>query len=367
MGSENGLNIPSVPVETLIHQLKTLFCNVKKRGIAFKSIPTPFLWGPPGVGKSQAVYQVADILSKECNVKVNVIDVRLLLFSPIDLRGVPVADADRKFTDWLKPRIFDMEDGDDVINILFLDELSAASQAVQAAAYQICLDRKIGEHILPENCIVIAAGNRTTDQSVSYKMPKALCNRLMHFDVVSNYASWKRWAVQKGISEKVIAFIGFDNSRLCVEPDSSELAYPTPRSWEFVSNLLNSDDGDPAYLNVLISACVGSDTAMEFDMFCKGFLSLPSVQSIMKGLCREYPKSHDKLYALSASIVSVIRDRKADITKDELNNIFDYVKGFPHDYVVALIYDVLQIDGIKSKLMTCYSFQKLAAKNKIAV
>ena len=92
---------------------------------------------------------------------------------------------------WLKPQIFQMNDSEDVVNILFLDEISAAPQSVQAAAYQITLDRVVGEHKLPENCIVIAAGNRVTDRSVAFKMPKALANRLMHFEVDGNFDSWK--------------------------------------------------------------------------------------------------------------------------------------------------------------------------------
>ena len=106
--------------------------------------------------------------------EVNITDVRLLLFNPIDLRGIPVADQRRQFAVWLKPKIFKMNGTEDYVNILLLDEISAAPQSVQAAAYQITLDRKVGEHALPKNCIVIAAGNRVTDKSVAYQMPKAL-------------------------------------------------------------------------------------------------------------------------------------------------------------------------------------------------
>ena len=86
-------------------------------------------------------------------------DVRLLLFNPVDLRGIPAANADRTLAVWLKPKIFQMDESENVLNLLFLDEISAAPPSVQAAAYQITLDRMVGEHRLPENCIVIAAGD----------------------------------------------------------------------------------------------------------------------------------------------------------------------------------------------------------------
>lgn len=192
MSETNMMNIPGLTVSEAKGQLLRLYATAAEKGVPFRKLPTPFYWGSPGVGKSESVYQLADELAEVTGKSVDVTDVRLLLFSPVDLRGVPVADAERKFTNWLKPKIFDMREGDDLINILFLDELSAAPQSVQAAAYQICLDRRVGEHSLPENCIVIAAGNRTTDHSVSYKMPKALANRLIHFNIISDFRAWKK-------------------------------------------------------------------------------------------------------------------------------------------------------------------------------
>ena len=211
MKMENtNTNIPAVTVNDFIQMMTRLYSGAVQRGIPFKSIATPFLWGPAGIGKSEAILQVAKALEAQTKKSVTVTDVRLLLFSPVDLRGIPVADERREFSNWLMPRIFDMKADEDHINLLFLDELSAAPQSVQAAAYQICLDRKIGEHHLPANCIVMAAGNRTTDQSVSYKMPKALCNRLMHFEIRTTFPAWRKWAVEHGIDSRIIGYLAFD-------------------------------------------------------------------------------------------------------------------------------------------------------------
>ena len=172
------------------------------------------LWGPPGIGKSQGVREIACNIQAKTGKKVSITDVRLLLFNPVDLRGIPTTNADKTLSVWLKPQIFQMDESEDVINILFLDEITAAPQSVQAAAYQITLDRVIGEHKLPENCIVIAAGNRVTDKSVAYNMPRALANRLLHITVKGDPDSWHDWAVKSGIHRFVTSFLEYNPTAL---------------------------------------------------------------------------------------------------------------------------------------------------------
>lgn len=361
-----NLNIPNISVSDLVTHLGSLYENAIINQIPFRLIPTPFLWGPAGIGKSEGIRQLADLIGKRTRKTVAVKDVRLLLFSPVDLRGVPVADGDRQFTNWLKPRIFDMNPGLDIVNILFLDELSAAPQSVQAAAYQITLDRRIGEHTLPENCIVIAAGNRTTDQSVSYKMPKALCNRLMHYNVQSDFESWKEWATQAGIDSRIIGYLGFDNSKLCSEPESSDLAYPTPRSWTFVSNILKTlnQSGDFKACHPMICACVGSDTAVAFETWCRVCDSLPSVDEIMRGVCHTYPKTQDALYALTASLTAAVRAKSDCLRQKELDNVCEYASHFPADFAMTFFKDLNSLANAKLLLMKSRPMQDWLAKNK---
>lgn len=359
-----NMNIPTVSVSEVTTLLGKVYTNAVNNIMPFKEIPTAFLWGSAGIGKSEGVYQLADIIGKNTGKSVTVTDVRLLLFSPVDLRGVPVADSDRKFTNWLMPRIFDMDGSKDVINILFLDELSAAPQSVQAAAYQICLDRKIGEHKLPDNCIVIAADNRTTDKSVSYKMPKALCNRLMHFEIRVDFTSWKDWAYSNGIDERIIGYLSFDNSKFCVEPETSDMAYPTPRSWSFASNILKAMDCTPKDAHSLISGCVGNDTALEFENWCRVYRTLPSVDDIMKGRNAPYPKTHDALFALTASLVTAVRSKGGDISLNELENVCAYAKRFPSDFAMSFFKDILADDNIRIKSMKCQSFNEWFKRNK---
>ena len=277
-------NIPLMNVRKMVDKLSHAYSTVIKNRLPVKTMPSVMLWGPPGVGKSQAVRQIAKKIEDSTGKSVNVTDVRLLLFNPIDLRGIPTSNADKTLAIWLKPQIFQMDSGDDIINILFLDEISAAPQSVQAAAYQITLDRVVGEHKLPDNCIVIAAGNRTTDKSVAFKMPKALANRLMHIEIEGSFNSWKQWAISSGVNDKVIGFLSFrQNYLMDFDSGSDDLAFPTPRAWEMVSNILNGIDDDIDNMFSLIAGIVGTGVAVEFRTWAKVYKDLPAVEDIFDG------------------------------------------------------------------------------------
>ena len=197
----------SINVDKMVSILSKSYISLIETKTQFKKFPSVMLWGPPGVGKSQGVRQIAKAIEEKTNKKVVITDVRLLLFNPVDLRGIPTANEDKSLAVWLKPKIFQMDESDSIVNILFLDEISAAPSSVQASAYQITLDRMVGEHKLPENCIVIAAGNRVTDKSVAYNMPKALANRLCHFEIKGDSSSWHDWAVKTGVHKYVVGYL----------------------------------------------------------------------------------------------------------------------------------------------------------------
>lgn len=354
----NKSQISVLSVDSAVDTLANLYISAIDNGVSFKDIPSVMLWGAPGVGKSQAIRQVASRISEQTRLKCVVTDVRLLLFSPIDLRGIPTTNADKTLSVWLKPQIFQMNESKSVVNILFLDELSAAPQSVQAAAYQITLDRIIGEHKLPDNCIVIAAGNRITDKSVAFKMPKALANRLCHLEVESNFDSWLRWAIQAGISPKVTGFLSFRHNYLIEnESTNDDLAFPTPRSWEMVSKVLklHNDDAKSAY--PLICGLVGSGVASEFSSWCRVYSSLPKIEDVFNGRYKAVPKATDVLYALVSSMSSYAKEHKNDM--DLIENSIEYAMLLPPDYAFILLKNYMAIEpGYKNKLMKIPSFFK---------
>lgn len=351
-------NIPSMPVGKLVAQLSDAYCKVIRGGLGIRTVPSVMLWGPPGIGKSQAVRQIADEIKQNTGKSVHVTDVRLLLFNPIDLRGIPTANADKTLAVWLKPQILQMDDSGDVVNILFLDEISAAPQSVQAAAYQITLDRVVGEHRLPENCIVIAAGNRMTDRSVAFRMPKALANRLLHIEVESSFSAWKAWAIRAGINDKVIGFLSFrQNCLMDFDPSGEALAFPTPRSWEMVSKLLNGIDSDVDKMFPLISGIVGSGTAVEFCTWAKVYRELPAMEDIFDGKMPAMPKNTDALYALTAAMTAYAGAHKEDMRR--IANSIRFADQMPPDFSTVLMKDYLYIDkDYKQKLMGIPEFAK---------
>lgn len=351
-------NIPSLTVGKTVEQLSAAYSAVINSGLPVAIVPSVMLWGPPGTGKSQAVRQIAENIMNRTKKQVDVTDVRLLLFNPIDLRGIPTSNADKTAAVWLRPQIFQMDPSEKIVNILFLDEISAAPQSVQAAAYQITLDRVVGEHRLPDNCIVIAAGNRTTDKSVAYKMPKALANRLMHIEVKVSFKSWKEWAINAGINSKVIGFLSFkQNSLMGFDPGSDSLAFPTPRSWEMVSRLLNCvrDNADEMY--PMIAGVIGTGAAAEFRTWTKVFRELPSIEDIFDGKNPPLPKNTDALYALTSSMTCYARSHKDDLRR--IANSIRYADRMPPDFGTLLMKDYLYIDrDIKTRLMTIPEFSR---------
>ncbi|NCC26299.1 MAG: MoxR family ATPase, partial [Deltaproteobacteria bacterium] len=211
-----------------------------------------FLWGAPGVGKSQVVAQVAARRSLE------LVDVRAVLLDPVDLRGIPRIDAQGNAV-WCPPSFLPRSGQ----GVLFLDELNTAPPLVQAACYQLILDRKLGEYILPEGWVIVAAGNRESDRSVTHRMPSALANRLIHLDFDPDLDDWLVWAEQADIDARLRAFLRFRPKLLHVfDPTRNEKAFPSPRSWEFASRVMRSG-ARWSTMRELLKGAVGESAAAE--------------------------------------------------------------------------------------------------------
>ncbi len=334
--TELNNNIPKLSVEKTIDTLSAAYCALLCGGGSPKQFPSVMLWGPPGVGKSQAIRQIARDIQAKTGRETRVTDVRLLLFNPIDLRGIPTANADKTLAIWLKPQIFQMEEREDLVNILFLDEISAAPQSVQAAAYQITLDRVVGEHRLPDNCIVIAAGNRVTDKSVSFKMPKALANRLLHLEVEGSPDSWKNWATRSGVHPLVVGYLSTHRDRLFgFDAQSDDLAFATPRSWEMVSNILNRVEADPDKAFPMIAGLVGLPVAYEFRAWSRSHGDIPALEEIFGGRTKRVPKQSDAVYALVSAMTAYAAEHADRL--DEIDNSLRYARLLPADFTTLLV------------------------------
>ena len=350
-------NVPNMTITEIVDSLSKCYSNLINKNIKFSKFPSVMLWGQPGVGKSQSVRQIAKEIEMQTNKNVNITDVRLLLFNPIDLRGIPTSNVDKTLAIWLRPKIFDMNSSRDIVNILFLDEISSCPQSVQAAAYQITLDRTIGEHKLPDNCIVIAAGNRITDKSVVNKMPKALANRLMHIDVEIDFVLWYEWANKNNLNRSVLSFLK-NNRKLLnnFESETDNLTYATPRTWEMVSNVLNCIDSSIDVCG-LIQGLVGKDVGLLFYNYLNTEGNLPDVKDIFDGKAKYSTMNEEELLSLRYSIINYIKSN--EISDAEIENSVEYILDMPNDYSLVIMKNYMEVNTeIKNKLLRISKFTR---------
>jgi hypothetical protein len=214
------------------------------------------------------------------------IDLRLGQMEPTDIRGIPFYNKDIGKMDWAPPvELPDEEMAKDYpIVVLFLDELNSAAPSVQSAAYQLILNRRIGKYRLPKNVVMVAAGNRESDKGVTYRMPTPLANRFLHQEMKVDFASWQEWAVTHKVHKDVVGYLSFAKQDLYdFDSKSSSRAFATPRTWSFVSELLEEDDSDDNTLTNLIAGTVGEGLAVKFMAHRKISGRMPQPEDILSG------------------------------------------------------------------------------------
>ncbi|MGE4418270.1 MAG: AAA family ATPase [Sulfurimonas sp.] len=294
-------------------------------------VPT-FLWGAPGIGKSSIVKQIAK--SKD----IGFIDLRLALMDPTDLKGIPFYDKESHTALWAPPAFLPREGR----GILFLDELNSAAPSVQASAYQLILDRRVGEYELPEGWAIVAAGNREGDRGVTYRMPSPLANRFVHFEMDVHVEDWRLWAYKNALDERVISYISYKNEHLFTFDAKSDIkSFATPRSWEYVNSILESSVSENLLLET-VGGAVGKDVAVSFLAFCKVMNRLPDINTILESGSGEYSDEVDVLYALSTGLVSAYLKEKDDT---KLQNLLRYTLGLKSEFAVMTVQD-LQRNGV---------------------
>ena len=297
---------------------------------AFKVKRPLFIWGPPGIGKSEVVADVTKELGG------HMIDLRMAQMEPTDIRGIPYFNKDLNKMDWAAP--VDLPDAELAskypIVVLFLDEMNSASPAVQAAGYQLILNLRVGKYVLPDNVVIVAAGNRDSDKGVTYRMPMPLANRFLHLEMRADFTSWQTWAVNKGIHKDVVGYLSFAKQDLNeFDSKSSSRAFATPRSWCFVSDLLNDDDDtDPDTILNLISGAVGDGLAIKFAAHRRFSGKMPNPIDILSGKVKDLAvKEISAMYALTIAMCYELKDaienRKIS-SKDfhvMADNFFNYI------------------------------------------
>jgi hypothetical protein len=305
---------------------------------AFDKQRPVFLWGPPGIGKSELVAEITQELGG------HMIDLRLGQMEPTDIRGIPFYNKDSGKMDWAEPVDLPTQElaSQYPVVVLFLDELNSAAPSVQAAAYQLILNRRVGKYVLPDNVVLVAAGNRESDKGVTYRMPTPLANRFVHQEMRVDFPSYQEWAVKNNIHKDVVGYLSFAKQDLYdFDPKSASRAFATPRSWTFVSQFLEDEDADEDTLMNLIAGTVGEGLAVKFMAHRKVAGRMPQPEDILAGKVKDLDvKEVSAMYSLVIGMCyelkGAIERKVADKQFHEMaDNFFAYMmKNFETELVV---------------------------------
>ena len=326
---------------------------------AFSKKRPLFLWGPPGIGKSELVADIAQELGGY------MIDLRLGQMEPTDIRGIPFYNKDSGKMDWAEPVDLPTKEfaSQYPIVVLFLDEMNSAAPSVQAAAYQLILNRRVGKYFLPENVVLVAAGNRESDKGVTYRMPTPLANRFIHQEMRVDFASYQEWAVNNNIHKDVVGYLSFAKQDLYdFDPKSASRAFATPRSWTFVSQILEDEDGDDDTIMNLIAGTVGEGLAVKFMAHRKIAGRMPKPEDILSGKVKDLDvKEVSAMYSL---VISMCYELKAAIEKKVPDKQFHEMADHFFKYMMQNFETELVVMGARIALTTYnLPFQPTKLKN----
>ena len=287
------------------------------------------LHGRPGVGKTQIVQQLAD------EIGARLFDVRLTTIEPQDLRGLPFYDHETRRTVWYRPE--DLPGDNERPSVLFLDELTAASPFLQPTVYGLLQERRVGQHALPDNVLVIGAGNTVEDGAIAYEMGTGLSDRLVHLIVQADANDWlENFAIPRALHPAVIAFVRTRPDLLETTEEAlarGDMIAATPRSWERVSSIMETVE-DRRLRNMMVAGTVGEAIGAEFALVADDIAATVRVSDMIKarGSAREafYPGT---LHGLTALVYGLTSALDADTAHD----------------VIAIMANIRRLDKLRSE------------------
>jgi hypothetical protein len=293
------------------------------------------IWGPSGAGKSAIGREAAKELGEEFELgdDYHYVDVRLSQFEPTDLRGIMVPDLKKRQSVWLPPSM--MPQDPDWTGIIMFDEISSALPMVQAAAYQLFLDRRIGEYELPEGASIIAAGNRLSDKGVVFPMASPLANRFAtHLELELSLTEWKKWAYRENIHPIVLGFLSANEHMLHkFDPASKEKGFASPRTWEYVSKMLYMGAVPEHIVKEMIQGGIGSGAGIDlwdYKELQNGVVATETIFDLQAEY--ELPQESTVFYSINSSIIHYVKN-KPKWTEAMGLAIYRYLQKIPAEEV----------------------------------
>lgn len=345
-------NMARMTVDRAVDLICRLYVGLLERGEPLGSILPPMLWGAPGIGKSQGAEQLCRKLEEQTGRKVHFHQLLLNKCDPSKVEGMALIPPGSQEVLYVPPSyVREMKPGPGHLNVLKLGELPDAVPMVQKLANAILLDRYVGDFPLPDNCIVLADGNRMIDQCATNKTPNSVANRLMHIEIESDFSGWKRWALQHKVHPAVIGFLAWQPNLLSVDkPSQADLAFPTNRSWTAAAKVLDLLGDDLEAAVDLMAGCVGVAAANEFRRYVKVYHQLPSMEAIFQGRSARVPGTPDALYGVIAGMAAYAAQPGMALEPVQLANSIRYAMKLRPDYSAMLLQDYRAIPSLAPAL-----------------
>lgn len=286
---------PNEDVYVNLEQAKDMVIDVFKAGLV------PYVQGSPGVGKSAMAAAIAEAFN------LLLIDIRLSTYDPTDLNGFPSPNLETRRSGYLPPEDFPLE-GDPIPAgyngwLILLDELPSAALSVQAAAYKVIFDKKIGQHPIHKKAVMMAAGNLVTDNAIVNEIGTAMQSRLIHILVKSNLHSWVKVAEDHDFDQRVISFVNFLGVCNDFNPEHSDNTFMCERTLEFLHKLIHKKAEITQNDYPLLAGTIGKGQARQFIGFCQVYAELPTFQEILANPdTARIPKEKAAMFALTGML-----------------------------------------------------------------
>lgn len=266
----------------------------------------PFIWGPPGIGKSTIAKNVANTLGYDLKV------LDAPLFEPTDYL-IPSIDKESGTVKYYTHEIFLQPN-----TVILIDDLPHAKPYQMIPLFQLVLDRRIGNIKLPDTVKFIVTGNREEDFAEVNNIPTPLLNRFVHFELQPDVDEWLDWAVSTDVHDYVVGFIHSYRSEFLHLPKEGVRAWPTPRSWHMLSDLLHIDEENIFEYAI---ATVGEQTGSLFTSFVKLFRSIDPVKIVEKGFIEDIKGDKQKQFATIISVAQYLSKKSPKYIKSFGKNI----------------------------------------------
>ncbi|MFH0173188.1 AAA family ATPase [Streptomyces cacaoi] len=287
------------------------------------------LWGEPGIGKTAALTQLAEALDLPLTTVI------ASVHEPSDFSGLPIVGDDPAEQgvpmappDWAV-RLVRAGRG-----LLFLDELSTAPPAVQAALLRLVLERRIGALTLPPGVRIVAAANPRGSAADGWELSPPLANRFVHLQWTHDHevvvrglgGTWPRATLPRLDPAKLPEAVDFARRAVCgllaARPKlvhqlpSSEArrggAWPSPRSWDMTLSLIafsTAAGSSRDVLSLLVRGTVGDGPGLEL-LASLDRMDLPDPETLLADPAgADLPERGDLRQAVLDGVVAAVRTR----------------------------------------------------------